>query len=401
MTFASSGKRRLTLYPAREKLRWKPTDAGTRVRDLSPVIDKLYDAVLDVDLWPDAIRDIADAVGATGSALLSNTQGRGVWVRVDPAARALFENRFISRNPMHAYVTRARAREGYRASVITDRDIAEQVDIRRTAYFNEFLLPYDGPVSLALDLGVNPKGSTAALNLSRTKKQGSFDNEHVRAARALHPHLMRAFWLSLKLAERQPLRDGAFALVERSGFAIMVIDGDGRVAHANAAAERLLRERNGLRTEGQFLCALRSDATAALQKLIADAILERKGGSCTIARPARLPLAVTVTPTGHSPGFFEIAQAAIVCVFDHTSPLTFSAKHLREVFGLSEAEARVGMKLIEGLDQKEIATALGISFFTVRAHLSQIFQKTHTNRQAQFIGLVMRSVNPAFFGTMQ
>jgi DNA-binding CsgD family transcriptional regulator len=372
------------------------------VLDTSPIIERLYEAVLDFDLWADAIESMADGLGCAGGALLSSAGTKGLWVRVDPAARALFENRFIGCNPVHAYATSARAAPGYRPGVCTDRDIAAFLDLQRTAYFNEFLRPYDGFASLAFDLGV--RGMTAALNLSRTARQGGFTAQEVEAAQALHPHLTRAFWLSVKLAEKRRFGEGILDALERSKFAVFLVDAGGRIAHANAMGDTLMRERNGLRCERGMLCALRSDATAALQKLIAGAVLpgSRTGGSCSIPRSLRLPLTVTVTPlrSGRSV-FFEANPSAIVCVFDPTSPLEFSPAHLRETFGLSPAEARVAVKLLEGLDQKEIAKALGISFFTVRAHLSQIFQKTHTNRQSEFVGLVMRSIGSNVFGYTQ
>jgi DNA-binding CsgD family transcriptional regulator len=375
---------------------------GIAVLDTSPIVEKLYEAVLDLDLWPDAIQSVADGLGCAGAALLSNARPIGLWVRVDPAARALFENRFVSRNPVHAYVARARAAPGYRPGISTDRDIAASLDLQRTAYFNEFLRPYDGNASLVFDLGVN--GITAALNLSRTARQGAFTGGELEAAQALHPHVTRAFWLSAKLAERRRFGDGIFDALERSRFAVFLLDAEGRIAHASARGETLLRERNGLRCERGVLCALRSDATAALHKLVAGAVLpgSRTGGSCSIPRSLRLPLTVTVTPLrSDRSAFFEANSSAIVCVFDPTSPLELSSAHLREAFGLSAAEARVAVKLLEGLDQKEIARALDISFFTVRAHLSQIFQKTHTNRQSEFVGLVMRSIGSNVFGNTQ
>jgi DNA-binding CsgD family transcriptional regulator len=374
--------------------------------DTSPIVDKLYEAVLDLDLWPSAIEGMADALGSAGSALLSNTRAGGLWVRVDPAARALFEQRFMSRNPMHAYVTRARATPGYRPSVISDGDVAALIDIRRTDYFHEFLEPFDGPSALAFDLGLNSDGMTAALNLSRTARQGAFADEQIEAARSLHAHLRRAFWLSVKLSENARIGQGMLALFERSDFCIFLLDHEGRISYANKVGDALVRARNGLRCEGRVLCALRSDAAAKLQNLIANAVSPepgiRTGGQCSLPRPMRLPLTATVTPLrADRPALFEANPSAIVCVFDPTSPMTFSPTHLREMFGLSAAEARVAMKLLEGLDQKEIAQALGISFFTVRAHLSQIFQKTHTNRQSEFVALAMRSVSPALFGYTQ
>jgi DNA-binding CsgD family transcriptional regulator len=370
---------------------------------LNPIIERLYDAVLDADLWPSALEYVADAFGGAGSALLSNTKATGLWVRVDPAARSLFEKRFLSCNPVHAYVMRARQSPHYRPAVSTDRDIAMIFDLGRTAYYNEFLRPFDGVNSLAMDLGV--RGMTAALNISRTAKQGPFEATQIATANILHPHITRAFWLSVKLAEKARFGDGILQGLEHATFGVLLLDSDGQIAYANKMADSILRERNGLRSEGRNLCALRSDSTAALQKLIAGAIAPnggKTGGSCSIPRPSRLPLSVTVTPLRNDrAALFEANPSAIVCVFDPTSPFSFSTEHLREMFGLSPAEARVALKLLGGLDQKEIAAALGISFFTVRAHLSQIYQKTNTNRQVEFVGLVLRSINSVLFGHVQ
>lgn len=375
------------------------------MRDPSPIIEKLYDAVLDFGIWPEVLGQVSDTLGSAGSALLSSSKQAGVWVRVDPDARKLFEQRFMGRNPIHAYATLARNSPNYRPAISTDRDIARVFNLERTAYFNEFLRPYDGIHSLTLDLGV--RNMTAALNLSRTVKQGPFTEKEVEIAHILHSHLTRAFWLSVKLAGERQLNDGMLGMLERATFAAFLIDGTGHLAHMNAMGATMLRERNGLRCESSTLATMRSDTTATLQKLIAGALSTEpgfdKGGTLAIERPRRLPLTVTITPLRSDTQFelFSPAPVAIVCAFDPTSVVTFSAKHLREMFGLSAAEARVGAKLIEGLDQREIAQALGVSFFTVRAHMSQIFQKTHTNRQAEFVSLVMRTVNPALFGSMQ
>lgn len=374
------------------------------MRDTSQLVESLYDAVLDFKLWPTVLEDISDALGGAGSALLSSSKQSGVWVRVDPAARSLFESRFVSRNPIHAYVTLARQSPNYRPIIATDRDIAKVFDLSHSDYFHEFLRPYDGVYSLGLDLGV--RNMTAALNISRTMKQGPFTEQELATAEMLHPHLIRAFWLSVRLAERKRVSDGMLELLEQATFAAFVLEENSRIAHMNASAATMLRAHNGLRCQDSMLATLRSDTTASLRKLIANAVGPRAGGrmggTLTVARHARLPLTVTVTPLrGERPGMFASGPSAIVCAFDPTSTTTFSSAHLQEMFGLSAAEARVGVKLLEGLDAKATAQALGISFFTVRAHLAQIFQKTHTNRQAEFVSLVMRSLNPALFETAQ
>lgn len=371
--------------------------------DTSPLIEKLYDAVLDFDLWPDAIHDVATTLGGGGGSALLSKGSPGIWVKFDPDARALFEKQFVERNPYSAYVGRARRRGQHKSAITTDHDVCADLDIRRTEYFNEYLLPFDFVSSLVIDLAVGEK--TAALNIARTAKQGSFEASHIAAAKTIRPHIARAFWLSMKLAEKAQFGDGIFQGLEQASFGVLLLDSAGRVTYTNSMADSILRERNGLRCESRALSACRSDTTATLHKLIAEAVAtegSKRGGSCSIRRPSGLPLSVTVVPLrGGRRLLFEASPSAIVCVFDPAASAAVSPKHLRELFGLSPAEARVAVKLLDGLDQKEIAAALGISFFTVRAHLSQIYQKSNTNRQAEFVSLAMRSINPVFFRNLQ
>ena len=65
------------------------------------------------------------------------------------------------------------------------------------------------------------------------------------------------------------------------------------------------------------------------------------------------------------------------------------AERLRERYRLTPSETRVAMLIADGYTVKEIATALGVSVFTVRAHLRAIFAKTGTDRQASLVRVVL------------
>jgi DNA-binding CsgD family transcriptional regulator len=65
---------------------------------------------------------------------------------------------------------------------------------------------------------------------------------------------------------------------------------------------------------------------------------------------------------------------------------------LRDLFGLTPAEAKVAMAFFEGLTSKEAAENLGLSFHTVRVQLARIFEKTQTHRQAELVRLMMGAV---------
>jgi DNA-binding CsgD family transcriptional regulator len=49
------------------------------------------------------------------------------------------------------------------------------------------------------------------------------------------------------------------------------------------------------------------------------------------------------------------------------------------------------MALFEGQSLRDAAETLGLSIFTVRAHLAHIFDKTGVGRQAELVALLTRA----------
>jgi DNA-binding CsgD family transcriptional regulator len=64
---------------------------------------------------------------------------------------------------------------------------------------------------------------------------------------------------------------------------------------------------------------------------------------------------------------------------------------LRERFGLTPAEATFAFEIIKGDGRQATADRLGITVGTARSHLSNIFDKTGTKRQAELVRLLVGS----------
>lgn len=64
-------------------------------------------------------------------------------------------------------------------------------------------------------------------------------------------------------------------------------------------------------------------------------------------------------------------------------------KALEALFQLTPMESRVAWSFAQGMRAEEIAKAFNISMTTVAFHKRNIFQKTHTNRQADLIALLL------------
>jgi DNA-binding CsgD family transcriptional regulator len=52
-------------------------------------------------------------------------------------------------------------------------------------------------------------------------------------------------------------------------------------------------------------------------------------------------------------------------------------------------EAEVASRLAAGMGPSEIGEALGITVYTVRGHLKQLFTKTGTHRQAELVRVIL------------
>ena len=114
----------------------------------------------------------------------------------------------------------------------------------------------------------------------------------------------------------------------------------------------------------------------------------RRGGE-------RRPLSVVVAPSGDKTlSLFHSGPGVIVCVTDPDAAANVSEAMLSELFGLTGAQSKVAASLLEGRSARETAEALGISFFTVRAHLARIFEKTGAHRQAELVAIMTRALGP-------
>jgi DNA-binding CsgD family transcriptional regulator len=106
----------------------------------------------------------------------------------------------------------------------------------------------------------------------------------------------------------------------------------------------------------------------------------------TIDRPSlNRPYNIIVLPLADMPG------DALVFVTDPESQGVPDAVILRNLLGLSEAEARIAHSLAEGLKLDEAAERSGVTVSTARTYLKQIFQKTGVNRQSELIRYILTS----------
>ncbi len=357
-------------------------------------IDLVYEAAVDADLWPRVLRRFGEFVGAASANLphvnYQAARGSLILVDLDPEFTTQYLANWVMRHPWRAYGAMPEAR--WDRMVVTDEQLVSKDELVRTPYYNEFLRPFEIHSALAIGLGRN--GSTAAnANFLRPAGRERFQDTEVQLARTVQPHLTRAFKVSQRLAEARVLNDDLTAWAEGSPHGLFLLDESGAILNLNAAARKLLDETQGLRVSRGRLTAQAPNVARTLEGLIAKVGIEGGGGSLRLTTPGRpRPLLLTVTAgPRRDPSPLYPRRSIIVCAHDSDAGARPSEHALRDVYGLTPAEARVTLALAEGLSPREISEAFGVSPHTVHRQLAHVFDKTDTRRQSELVALVLRS----------
>jgi DNA-binding CsgD family transcriptional regulator/PAS domain-containing protein len=364
------------------------------------LIDLIYDAAVDADLWPVIMERLADRIGGTGAWLsqlnMVDGGGGGLITRIDPAMPAVYAGYYALRNPLLNVANPTEYLRSWTPRILTDEDWMPKADLLASEYYNDFLKPQDIHSTVMIRLAKRGQ-DIAALNINRSHRQQQYGEAELAILAALHPHLIRAFRLTQAFATLQLVNHDLFEVLDRAPQALFLVDGAGRIRHANRAAEALLAGQRGLGARGGVLAAGAPQDARRLADLVAAAARSHGAvaGSMTLNAGADAKrLSIAVAPIRNAPvSPFQPEARVIVCVTDPGSGVGASQARLRALFGFTEAEARVALALFDGASPAEAAAAFGVSLNTVRTQLAHIFEKTGARRQSELMRLLTRTLS--------
>jgi DNA-binding CsgD family transcriptional regulator len=368
--------------------------------ELSGLISDIYDTVLNEALWPDVLKKVAGFVGGPNAALWSKDVARDTgntthnW-GFDPGYVRAYFDEYIRLDPAAGSLRSARL-----CSSVTRSAFIPEAEYVGTRLYREWARP-QGFVD-CIHVAIDRSGeSLAMLAVSRHKRDGVADHQTCRRIELLAPHVRRAVLIA-KAIDLKHSQAASFALLFDTLHAgIFVVDSGGRLIDANAAGESMLAERNVLRvSRGRLVCgnraldyyltdifaAVRSDTTLGARGLALP--LSTRSGERYVARI--LPLRSGLRRhggKGHATAALIVHKAAL------TTPLQ-PEEVIARSYQLTPTELKVLLAVFEVGGAPEVAEALGIATSTVKTHLSRLYEKTGTRRQADLVKLVAGFVNP-------
>ncbi len=369
----------------------------SRDTELIALINLIYEAALDSDLWPSVLIKFADTVGAAQVAMPSIDWRANVVTaiapRLDPYLRTSWTEYWVFQDP--TLVSASLRPEG---EIYTLDSIMPKEEFAATPVFNEFWRKAELSLAAA---GANlvVEDQFSAMIFFCNAPNGPFlTARQMQIFGAVLRHLTRAVRISRRLWELELKHVAATERLETLQQGAFLADASGRVVRANAAAKAMLDEGKEIFLDNGRLAAAGS---GILQKLIASCArtslaLGGPGGEFKIPRELpRSPLFVTVTPLRSKARLTDVpwigvgAPVAIVTVRDPDIDRWRQEVNLRRRFGLTAAEARLAAEILKGDGRAAAGSRHGISATTVRTHLSSIFEKTGTHRQAELVRLLL------------
>jgi len=361
-------------------------------RPTEKLLDLIYDAATEPDVWRLALTQIADLTNSQGGVLFgqSMTASRVYFDyngRLDPACNRAYQERHM-RNPW----SEAMEPQPVGHIVLSD-DVVPLSALRSTAFFDEVLAPQDVAHNAMIALAAK-EDFRAAFNLCRAARQGPFGPQERRLLEGLMPHLRRSITLGFRLDAYRALQRAEHHVLDHLTVGVVLLDRRAQVVYANAAARRLDSTSGAFRLRHARIEANAPRQAQQLGKLIGAALHDMVGGATSLPRPDDgRPLTVLVSSVrGRDIERFTdigLPDAAVLLFFiDPTDNARPPVAWLMNAYDLTAAEAKVALVASSGMTVPQTADHLGLSSNTIKTHLRRVFAKTGAARQADLARLM-------------
>lgn len=277
-------------------------------------------------------------------------------------------------------------------------EVIDEQEMMELEYYRLALVPDNIFYMLGANIR-NEEGLRANLRITRNRSQPPFGEAEKRLCEDLIPHLARALRIYNRLSELETQREIYADAMTQLAMATIFLDERRGIVTTNPAADYLLAKKDIFSvTDGRF--QLQSPMLQRrLCQIIDEVIQVQRSGKVDMARAllvdsksgdSQFSLIVRSMPPSERP---ESLDEPVIALFisSRDQPVAASTELLRELFGLTPAEAKLSVLLANGLTIEAISDELGISQHTTRAHLRSIFSKTHVSRQSELVRMILSS----------
>jgi DNA-binding CsgD family transcriptional regulator len=347
--------------------------------------DRIYEAAMIPELWPENCDMISGEVGAYSMALMSiSPEGSFRAVSSPHIAEPL--EAFLQTDLPSQNIRVKRQMETGAGTFLRDVDIMTPGEIYTDPIYEAFLRPR-GLGWTAGAIFQEPSGSTLIFDLLRKHELGAFTSREIEKLNRLKSDLARASFMTtrLRFQEAQTVTGTLSSL----GLPAAVLREGGRCLVMNAELEAIApRIRTGW---GDRLQLQNAEANKLFQSSILQLNVARSPEvlSLPVAAGAHTPpLVIHLVPIRRNArDIFSSGTLVMIVTAVGTQGLP-NVSVVAGLFDLTRAEARLARELASGRSADEAAKALNLSVNTVKTHTKALFRKTGVKRQSELTALL-------------
>jgi DNA-binding CsgD family transcriptional regulator/PAS domain-containing protein len=362
---------------------------------LSNLVGEIYDAALDQGLWGNILEKCTEFLGGSAAALFSKdvTTNRGnsyYDFGIDPYYRQLYFEKYVTLDPLTTGHFFADIEQP-----ISTVDLIAYDEFLETRFYLEWARPQGlvDFVTAPLDKSVT---SIAMFGVFRHERDGQVDEETRRRMRLIVPHVRRAALIG-RLFDLQQAETASFSeILDGLSAGVILVDGRGRIVHANEIGHAMLNQGDLLHSVGDNLVVTDPGMDQALREDFAAA---DEGDVALGVRGIAFPLLsrnderhvghlLPLTSGARRRAGAGYAAAAALFVRKAVPDTPLPPELIAKTYNLTPAELRVLLAIVEVGGVPESAAALGVAVTTVKTHLGRLFEKTGVGRQADLVKLV-------------
>ena len=361
-------------------------------RELSAALATLYDCVLEPQLWDEALAKLTRYVGG-GAALLfhqDRVAKTGDFVRqynADPHWTRLYFEKYVALNPVIPYLAFMDV-----GSISSFQRIVPEAEMVASPFYQEWMKPQEfwDVVVAVLDKSAT---STGMFGINRTRAQGAAGDAELARMEAIAPHMLRVVTFARLFDGLQSQNAALRTVVEDAAEAVAILDADGRIVFANAAAKAAGERGAPFSVAANGLSFSRAGAGQALNDALARIRSGDMGGGAA-SIPLGADWTASVLPVGSGVRASAGGAAAIVSLRKIVPGAPAPMDALAAKFGFTPRELQVFMGIVQFGGVPEVAQMFGLAPTTVRTHLQRIFDKTGVRDQRDLIRIAMTYLGP-------
>jgi DNA-binding CsgD family transcriptional regulator len=367
-----------------------PKHSGQTDNDWDRIIGSIYDCALDPNLWHDLLASLARITHGHAAVLnsLDRVHHSGsvlVECNTDPSWSDKYRQFYSQINPTIDLVEKIPVFHPF-----TFNELFGWRTFAKSQYHSEYRDPqgFGDSLSIMMERG---QQRTVSISIFRPRADPLYSKTDIATMRRLAPHIRRSVEFGRLLGNHRVEIDELHEVLNRLAFGVLLLDRDRRIVFSNATADAMMRGGAiSADRERVVSCKAVEDAKWFASLFSTGAatdghrVLQTQTGTPLMARATIFGAHTPLLPSAsHLVAAHQAVCLLVLQPADAAPPadgVAFARLH-----GLTTAEHRVLLGLIEGQTVQQIADELRIALPTARTHLQRIFQKSGSRRQADLI----------------